>query len=89
MKERVFWGNISQTFEYLEIVADLNCAIKISCDSSCLFSVAEEALPLVLSDIYAHSEQCYRLPAIVNAFASPMKYLLADEKLRQSLGRKL
>ena len=22
MKERVFWGNISQTFKYLEIVAD-------------------------------------------------------------------
>ena len=89
VKERVFWGNISQTFEYLEIVADLDCAIKISCDSSCLFSVAEEALPLVLSDIYAHSEQCYRLPAIVNAFASPMKYLLADEKIAREFGKEV
>jgi len=79
VKERVFWGNIFQTMEYLEIVADLKSAIKFSCDSSCFFDIAKEAFPAMLNDIYNHPEQCYRLPTIVSAFASPIKYLLADE----------
>jgi hypothetical protein len=79
VKERVFWGNISQTMEYLEIVADLKSAIKFSCDSSCFFDIAKEAFPAVLNDIYNHPEQCYRLPTIVSAFASPIEYLLGDE----------
>ena len=62
----------------MEIVADFKNALKFSCDSSCLFNVAEEAFPAVLEDIYVHPEQCYRLPSVVSAFASPMKYLLAD-----------
>ncbi len=87
LKERVFWGNTSQTFKYLEIVADFKNALKFSCDSSCLFNVAEEAFPAVLRDIYVHPEQCYRLPSIVSAFASPMKYLLADAANEKEFGK--
>ena len=87
LKERVFWGNTSQTFKYLEIVADFKNALKFSCDSSCLFNVAEEAFPAVLRDIYVHPEQCYRLPSVVSAFASPMKYLLADAANEKEFGK--
>ena len=89
LKERVFWEIHLKRSNIWRLLRILKNALKFSCDSSCLFNVAEEAFPAVLRDIYVHPEQCYRLPSVVSAFASPMKYLLADAANEKNSGRDL
>jgi len=77
-KDRLLWGKSQEIIENLEIICDLNQEIKIACDCSCLFTV-KEIFPIVLNDIYEHSEQFSRLPAVISAFQCPAKFLLADD----------